>query len=80
MLCGNCKSEIITSDICGEKCVYCVGYQEPYKESFLTCFYCGKEYKNLTNDLCTECANKWIKLNNEEREQIIRKSWNRKKY
>lgn len=79
MLCNNCNAEIISSDICGDKCVYCIGVTEPYKESFLTCFYCGKEYKHLTNDLCAECSKLWTKLSNDERDEVIRKSWNRKK-
>lgn len=78
MICKNCKAEIIKSDICGDKCVYCIGVMEPYKESFLTCFYCGKEYKSLVNNLCKECTKKWVNLSNDERDNVIRNSWNRK--
>lgn len=79
MICKNCKAEVINSDICGDKCVYCVGIKEPYKESFLTCFLCGEEYKNLINDLCIDCTKQWIMLSNDDKDEAIRKSWNRKK-
>lgn len=75
MFCRNCGSNVNEEDICVDKCVYCFGTIEPYKESFMTCFLCGKEHKILTNDLCSECFIKWNSFSNEEREEIIKNTW-----
>lgn len=78
MKCKNCSTDIITTDICGDKCVYCYGVKEPYKETSMTCFWCGKEASVLHNDLCKNCYIIWNELDNEDREKIIIKSWDRK--
>lgn len=79
MKCKKCDADILISDICGSGCVYCCGNIEPYTETFMTCFYCGLEHKTLTNGLCVNCFKKWQPLSNDEREEIIRNSWLRKK-
>lgn len=80
MICKNCRSEVLATDIIGNKCVHCYGYNEPYQETVLTCFYCGKEQRSLSNDLCRECKKIWDGLNDSQKEMIIKQSWDRKKY
>lgn len=75
MFCRNCGSKVNEEDICRDKCIYCIGYIEPYKKTFMTCFLCEKEYKTLTNDLCENCLKVWESFSNEERELAIKNTW-----
>lgn len=79
MRCKNCGENVIKSDICGDYCVHCYGISTPYKETYMTCFWCGEEAKVLSNDLCLSCFREWDKLSIDEREDVIKNSWNRRK-
>lgn len=79
MICKNCKSEILDSDIIKNKCVHCYGYNKPYQETEFTCFYCGKKQGFLVNDLCCQCKKLWDSLDDSQKETIIKQSWKRKK-
>lgn len=63
--CKTCgETNLLPSDICGDRCVSCAGdpvAQKRAKRTLhdMTCIECGEEQKVLSNDMCHGCFQLW---------------------